>query len=767
MNGLPTALLTGYVPGDELDVPPNLSLCESGAERALDPVTYEVLRHRLWSINIEHGEVLRSTSGSPLAVHNGDFNPTVLTATGEIVFGGPYIQFFSPIRELVTKWILEHRAENPGIEPGDVFLSNDPWVGTGHQLDVACLRPVFVGGELLCWVANTLHQYDVGGTRPVSFCYDATDVFDEPVPIPPIKIVEGDEIRRAVLDMYLRHSRLPEMLELDLKAQLAGLREATARIEELLAEYGAETVHDTFEKVIGDSETAFLDVLEDVPDGTWRARIWKVVPGDKDGARTGDGDVAVYPIQVQLTKDGDTLTFTDEGTAESGPWRTNHTYAMFRTAISSVVNPLLLAEQRWVSSGAYRHIDIDLGPGSINRAAWPDNVSTGATNGNRTIALIQNLVVRMLSASPTGRERIATSSITGHVTSVLSGTNQWGGPLGTIISHVGGAGMGARADRDGIDTGGMTYAPKARDANIEQYEEEYPILYLYKRESRDAMGHGEYRGGAGEVVCFKPHGTDDVEAMLEGHSLLMPTDAGMSSIPPAPVRSRLARGTTVDEWFEERYIPTTLTDVTDRVETCAPRSTHDLDQHDLLEKRYANASGYGDPLQRDSSAVAADVRDGLVTRGTAADVYGVVLLTAPDGDIAVDGAATAARRETIRERRLAESSLPADRDEEEGGGVTTQIHRYLGLDTETGTIGCSECGATLCDATENYREHAAIARKPVEDAGPAFVPLESIVDTDLGFEFRQFVCPDCAVLFDVEFAREDDPFLHDLEPRLE
>ena len=108
-----------------------------------------------------------------------------------------------------VKWTLENRSDNPGIADGDMFLANDPWVGAAHQMDVMLLCPVFWEGELFCWVTNCLHQYDIGGITPGSFCPSARDAFDEGILMPPIKIVENDEIRRDIEEVYLRSSRKP------------------------------------------------------------------------------------------------------------------------------------------------------------------------------------------------------------------------------------------------------------------------------------------------------------------------------------------------------------------------------------------------------------------------------------------------------------------------------------------------------------------------------------------------------------------------------
>jgi N-methylhydantoinase B len=166
------------------------------AAEDLDHVTYEVIRHNLWMVNLEHGETMTRLSGSPSANIAQDFNPVILLEDGEELFFGPYIQHAAAACGSAVKWVLENRGENPGIADGDVFIENDPWIGCNHQIDVGIVAPVFHGEELFCWVASTLHVYDLGGSTPGSFCPDALDAFSEPAPIPPTKIVEAGVLRR-------------------------------------------------------------------------------------------------------------------------------------------------------------------------------------------------------------------------------------------------------------------------------------------------------------------------------------------------------------------------------------------------------------------------------------------------------------------------------------------------------------------------------------------------------------------------------------------
>ena len=117
--------------------------------RAIDPVTFEVIKNNLWNINIEHGTTLIRTSGSLIVAHGRDLNPCILTEDVEYVFAGPYVQIITSAADLATRWVMDNLADNPGIREGDMFLSNDPWIGATHQMDVTLICPVFVEGRIV------------------------------------------------------------------------------------------------------------------------------------------------------------------------------------------------------------------------------------------------------------------------------------------------------------------------------------------------------------------------------------------------------------------------------------------------------------------------------------------------------------------------------------------------------------------------------------------------------------------------------------------
>jgi len=121
-------VINPYIPGERLAISPRLKLHRTFAEN-IDPVTYEVIRHNLWNINLEHGATIQRISGSPVAIFALDLNPSILTEDAEFIYFGPYMQYMSGVTDTQVKWILEYRSDNPGIRDGDMFLANDPWVG--------------------------------------------------------------------------------------------------------------------------------------------------------------------------------------------------------------------------------------------------------------------------------------------------------------------------------------------------------------------------------------------------------------------------------------------------------------------------------------------------------------------------------------------------------------------------------------------------------------------------------------------------------------
>ena len=231
-----------YIPPatPHLRIAPSVQL-HSEFDLDLDQVTYQVLRNRFWSINLDHSDTIRRVSGSPVIVYMDDFNTALLTETADLLMAGPSIQWFAAVADLPIKWTLEYRSENPGIEEGDVFFTNDPYIGCNHAMDVGMFAPVFWEGRIFSWVFSQCHVGDVGGPMPGSFNPLAKDLYEEPSLVPPIKLVRRGQMQLDVLEMHTRKSRTPDLLALQLRSQMAGIHTVQTRMREVLEEYGAPT----------------------------------------------------------------------------------------------------------------------------------------------------------------------------------------------------------------------------------------------------------------------------------------------------------------------------------------------------------------------------------------------------------------------------------------------------------------------------------------------------------------------------------------------
>ena len=292
-----------FNPTGPVKVPPNLTL-STEAETEIDPITYEVVRHGLWNANAEHVREIENLAVSQITVEIRDFQPCILTEDAELLYFGPCLQYMSGMLDMMTRYILEHRGER--VKDGDMWLCNDPIIGTAHQPDVGLMCPVFVDGEVFCWVANISHQNDIGGTVPGSFCPNAEDAFWDPPSYPPFKIVEGNQIVPDMEALYRRCSRTPGNLSLDLRATIAGNNAARSRILGLVDKYGKGVVKGVMRRALDASQRAMEAALETIPDGVYSDRLIQEV--------SRNGDRGTYPVQTTVRKKGKELIWDNVGT---------------------------------------------------------------------------------------------------------------------------------------------------------------------------------------------------------------------------------------------------------------------------------------------------------------------------------------------------------------------------------------------------------------------------------------------------------------------
>ena len=344
-----------YIPGPKLRVSRNLKLHTEEAE-SIHPVTFEVIRNALWIVNQEQADTIRKVSSSPVTTFAFDFNTSIQNETGDGVVFAPYLQYFPGMADLVVRWTIENLSEFPGIHDGDLFVQNDPLIGVSHQMDFQAFAPVFVGDELFCWIFNSIHVRDIGGVAPGSFCVDARDIYSEATPIPPQKIVERGRIRPDIEAALMRHSRMPGLLALDLRSQMAGIHASRVRILDLVRRYGAATVKAAMRKIIRDTSRAVGERLRRLPDGTWTDVSYL------GGMYTGDR--GAYRVVLSMEKTGDQLVFRNEGT-DPQVGSSNCSYGAWRAAVLASLCSMLAWDHRFCFGGVLEHMKFEGTEGTV------------------------------------------------------------------------------------------------------------------------------------------------------------------------------------------------------------------------------------------------------------------------------------------------------------------------------------------------------------------------------------------------------------------
>lgn len=618
---------------------------------SLDPLTYEVVRHRLVSITDEMGDAIKQMSGSVVVTDCNDFGAGILDEVGETVQVGLYNMQLASSLDMAARWTLAHRSANPGINPGDQFLLNDPWIGGGlHQNDVTVLAPLFYDGELFGWTAAVAHQVDLGGVSPGSWSVDGHDVFAESIPIPPMKIVEGGTMREDLEDVYLRRSRVPRLIALDLRAKIGSNNVAHARLTALIDKYGADTVKAVMKRMMNDAETQLRAKLRQLPDGDWSA------VAHQDGARVGDQDI--YKIVVTMRKRGDSLEFDFTGTDPQVDGIINCTLAGIRGGIMPILLTMLCPDIPWAPGGIWRPISIVSEPGTMNNCTFPAGIGKASVNSAwSTQNAVSETVAQLLGTHPElAKSAMSVCSGTFDLC-LLAGVDQRGAGFVTMLCDSMAGGLGAKVDSDGVDTGGENCIPMGRLADVEINEFSFPMLYLWRREELDSGGPGRWRGGVGASSCFIPYDSPvhGVHLVVSATGKTVPQAPGLAGGYPAATQwDVLVRDTTVRDQLAGGVIPRDLGDLGGTAQELPTHLETDLSEADVYFTHWQGGGGMGDPLLREPELVALDVRMKKVSVGGAENVYGVKLTGGGDADLD----ATARHRTALRRTRAGLDAEP-------------------------------------------------------------------------------------------------------------
>ncbi|MHA1107532.1 MAG: hydantoinase B/oxoprolinase family protein [Alphaproteobacteria bacterium] len=701
----------------------------------VDPVTFEVIKHRLWQINDEQGIAIKTISASPIVVEGNDFNVGLFTDDGQLVTAG--------IGSLVHVGTMANTVQNiiakaGHIRDGDVFMTNDPFLGALHQNDVVIASPMFRDGEIALWVGNVLHHPDVGGIDEGSFCINARNLYQDP-PRYFLKIVDEGELVTEVEYTFVTNSRLPDMVALDLRAQIGAVHVAKTRLDELIDEHGAALIAAVMTRAIDVAERQTRDMIARLPDGRWIGRAYM------DGDRVGSD--AIHEVRVALTRDGDNLHFDYTGSSPQVDAAVNCTFhACFAGTTVPLYSFLCQGDIDW-NDGLKRCVTVTAPEGTVVNARFPAPVSI-STVGFRwlvTVAATQ-AVAKMLDASKDFRDRVCPSWNSSANCNNLFGFTPDGKRVGALLSDHRGAGAAARSFNDGLSHAGTNTSFASSLGNVESAEWKLPLLYLFRRQLPDSGGPGRYRGGLTAAAAMIPYGVDELVFKSTNTAGTEQSNAhGIGGgYPGAGSQVCIVRDSGILAGFKAHTPPTSFDALHGAMEHLPSKADGTLGAEDIFVFFAPGGGGFGDPLERDPERVATDVANGFVSAARAEANYGVML----DEAGGVDAKSTNARREAIRAiRKQAPVSAWVPEDiYAPGDEHPIPVSDALTLDGRDG-LHCRGCGHQLTGDGGD----ALVRTAPLADAGPRLA-LRWSGDSP-NFKLEEIICPSCARLISVSEVR--------------
>lgn len=571
----------------------------------VDPITLEVIQERLISIVREMRATLAHVAHSSVLYEARDFSCIIMNRHGEAVAQSAD----NPGHIIPLPWSVRVAIERFGtdIHPGDVIIINDPYAGGTHLNDVAIVVPVFAGEELVLFPAIRAHWADVGGMTPGSLSGTATEIFQEGVRIPPIKIYERGKPVHGVMELIFANMRVEQERRGDLQAMIETCRTAEARIAELVGKFGLPTLFEATGLLLDRTEARMRSLIGRIPDGAYPF---------EDYLDSSGNDPRPVLLRTLVTVAGDAISVDFTGTSAQVKGPINASLAVTTTAVFAILKTVLDPDNP-INHGAFRPVTVTAPPGSILNARFPAPCGGFAEIRRRTQSVVMGALSRALPDAIAG-------DVKGSANHCYVGGFDAATGRHFIFYEYPAGGTGGYRERDGssafrsFDEGDFSSIQP-----VEAIENEFPVVVRRSALRVDSGGPGWHRGGLGierEVELLAPEASFSV---LSDRCVLPPfgLHRGGAGAPNSFTYRRDGAE------HQPGAIPGKATGA-------------GLVSGDVVVMRSAGGGGFGDPLERDPAAVAADVSTGLITPAAALADYGVAL--GPDG--AVDAAATAAAR---------------------------------------------------------------------------------------------------------------------------
>ncbi|CAH1662943.1 hydantoinase B/oxoprolinase family protein [Chelatococcus asaccharovorans] len=570
---------------------------------SIDPVTLAVLKGRLEQIADEMDATLYRSAFNPIIAEARDACHGLYHATtgATLVQGTNGLPIFVGAMAFAVKAVIDKVAREGGLEEGDTFLFNDPYVGGTHLNDFRLVRPIFRSGELFCWLASAGHWLDIGGNVPGGYNPKATESFQEGVRFPPVKLFAAGKLNQDIVDLLAANSRVPTSNWGDLNGQLNALDLGQRRFEALLDEYSPATVSTAFEAFSDRAEALMRSAIRALPDG--RYSFEDVL--DNDGI-TDD----MLTVALDLTIAGETMTldFSRSSPPAQGP--INISYAT--TAAACYVALKHIFTDVPANAGCLRPIDFVIPPTTLLGATAPKPMA-GYTE---TILRLIGVVLGALAKADPER---ATAAPFGTINALSFAGHRANGDRWVMFSFFGG-GMGGNPETDGLNHANNPIST-ATIPPLEILEASYPVMFRQWALRPDSAGPGTHRGGLGAI--YEVEALSDAEVFLLGER---------GKVAPFGVLGGGPAGLNRFTWEAEdgEHSPPLVSKVTG-----VPVPTGRA-----VKLQTPGGGGWGSPLARAASLVARDVRLGYISVESARRDYGVAV--SDDGEL--DEAATASLR---------------------------------------------------------------------------------------------------------------------------
>jgi N-methylhydantoinase B len=554
------------------------------SQEPLDPVTLAVIRGRLEQLVDEMDASLFRAAFSPVIAEARDGSHGVYDRNGETVaMGKQGLPVFIGAMSHATKAAIGRAEADGGPQDGDIYLLNDPYVGATHLNDIKLIKPIFRNGAVFCYLASVGHWLDVGGNVPGNYNPRATDIMQEGVRIPPVKLTDRGKINQDIVDILLANGRLPGSNYGDLNAQLGALELGTARLLDLLDAYGDDVIEAAMVEISARAAQQMRTLIGELPDGTYSFEDHI----DNDG-RTD----APLKVALDLTIDGETMTldFSRSAPACDGPLNVSRA----TTIAASFVAIKHIFTEVPASGGCLEPITFVIPDGTILAAEAPSPVSGYTENIMRTIDVIFGAFAQI---APDRANAACFATVNALL---LSGSRDDGSKF--ILFTFFGGGLGGNPEGDGLSHGnapiGMATIPPA-----EILEAAYPAMVTRWGLRPDSAGPGRHRGGLGCVYEFELL-AEQANLVVFGERARFPAFGILGGEAGAPNRITY-------EQADGEHSP----------EGSAKIAGVTLRKGQHVRVESPGGGGYGPVAERSVEAIETDLALGLITEDGAARAY--------------------------------------------------------------------------------------------------------------------------------------------------